>query len=211
MKLPPRSFIIVGKITKPHGIKGEVFAKYYAESLKYIENNQLYLKTEKSEAKQIFISSVKERGELVILKIKNVDTRNDAEFLRNYDLVIDEELLDYNEYESQDEQAPYLHHIIGIKAYIKNKMENNSDLILNDLVLNNENENKKDLNQIYSIELGIIEDIIFPAGQEIWLIKTPDGKEILFPAVSDFVYGFDLENEKIYLDPPEGLIELYLE
>ena len=42
------------------------------------------------------------------------------------------------------------------------------------------------------------------------LIATPDGKEILFPAVDQFVISIDLEEGKAVIAPPPGLIELYL-
>lgn len=44
---------------------------------------------------------------------------------------------------------------------------------------------------------------------EIWRIETPDGREILFPAARPFVLSID--EDAVTIDPPEGLIELYLE
>ena len=60
--------------------------------------------------------------------------------------------------------------------------------------------------------LGLLEDISFPAGQEIWTIRTPDaegGREILLPAVPQFVLDIDLDAGTVCINPPEGLIELY--
>ncbi len=58
--------------------------------------------------------------------------------------------------------------------------------------------------------LGVLEHVEFPNGQEVWSIRTDDNKEILFPAVEEFIAAFDLENGRIRIAPPPGLLELYL-
>lgn len=58
--------------------------------------------------------------------------------------------------------------------------------------------------------VGTISDFILAPGQETWVIISPEGKEILFPAVEEFVLSVDLDAEKVVVDPPEGLIDLYL-
>lgn len=58
--------------------------------------------------------------------------------------------------------------------------------------------------------VGTISNFILAPGQETWVISTSDGKEILFPAVEEFVLSVDLDAEKIVVDPPEGLFDLYL-
>jgi 16S rRNA processing protein RimM len=51
----------------------------------------------------------------------------------------------------------------------------------------------------------------FPGGQEIWAIHTDGGREILFPVVEDFVLSVNLEEGRAVIDPPPGLLEIYLE
>ncbi len=196
--LKPRSFVTIGKITKPHGIKGDVTADYYADSLEYLENDMIFIKTEKSEPKKVQITSWKERGNQVLLKLKEVSSRTDAEFLRNYDLVIDADLLCYpNEDSSKDpeivfdNQDPYLHHLLGARVFIRTTIED-------------------DLGNFSEQEIGLIEEITFPAGQELWAIINKEQKEILFPAVPEFVDHYDLANNKVYINPPDGLLDIYL-
>jgi len=60
--------------------------------------------------------------------------------------------------------------------------------------------------------IGELEDIDFPAGQEMWVIRAPEsegGYEILLPAVPEFVLDIDLDAEVVTIAPPEGLLELY--
>ncbi len=58
--------------------------------------------------------------------------------------------------------------------------------------------------------LGRICDFQFNAGSEVWVIRTPDNREVLFPAVEEFVTGVDLDKGTVSIAPPEGLLDLYL-
>ncbi len=80
-----------------------------------------------------------------------------------------------------DDEA-YLHDIIGL-----NIVEHESDT-----------------------HIGVLEAVEFPSEQMLWVIRTHDDKEILLPAVEEFIISFDLELEEIRVSPPEGLLELYL-
>lgn len=58
--------------------------------------------------------------------------------------------------------------------------------------------------------IGHIVDFQFNVGSEVWVIETPDKKEVLFPATEEFVTAIDLENGTVTIAPPEGLLDLYL-
>lgn len=59
-------------------------------------------------------------------------------------------------------------------------------------------------------ELGVLDHVEFPAGKEVWSILTHDGVEVLFPAVPEFIAGFDLEHGEVFICPPAGLLDIYL-
>lgn len=183
--MPDNSLIFIGKITRPHGIHGELCAQYYAESYEYFKKNQVLLKIGKLPAKPCIVRSYREQGNILILKIEGIHSRTEAELYRNYDLVIEENILTDKDLQTLEENeeaqaTPYLHQIIGCTAFVGTK------------------------------PLGIIDEISFPAGQEIWFIHK-ENQEILFPAVSDFIDRYDLKNQAVYLNPPAGLIDIYLE
>lgn len=191
-----QSLVVLGRLTRPHGIRGEMCAAYYAESFDYLKKPYILLRAGKSIPRECVIKSWRPKGNDLILKIEGVDTRNDSELLRNHEIVMDEKYLTPSTFESLSQaadtsteqkklthgQEPYLRHILGALAFLADGKN-----------------------------LGVIKDIIFPAGQEIWVIEHDSGAEILFPAVSSFVERYDLEHGKIYLNPPEGLVDLYLE
>ena len=58
--------------------------------------------------------------------------------------------------------------------------------------------------------VGRLDHVEQPAGQEIWAIRTDDGREILFPARPEFIRSFDLAGRRVCIDPPAGLLDVYL-
>ncbi|MBD5538440.1 MAG: 16S rRNA processing protein RimM [Desulfovibrio sp.] len=58
--------------------------------------------------------------------------------------------------------------------------------------------------------VGRLDHVEQPAGQEIWAIRTDDGREILFPAQPDFILSFDVAGRRVQIDPPHGLLDVYL-
>ncbi|SDB09206.1 16S rRNA processing protein RimM [Desulfonatronum thiosulfatophilum] len=58
--------------------------------------------------------------------------------------------------------------------------------------------------------LGRITNVDAGTGQEVWTITTDSAQEVLFPAHQDFILDVDMEGKIIRIDPPPGLLELYL-
>lgn len=58
--------------------------------------------------------------------------------------------------------------------------------------------------------LGRIREVSDAGGQELWTIHAEEGDEVLFPAHDQLVLGIDLERGRVQIDPPPGLLELYL-
>jgi len=58
--------------------------------------------------------------------------------------------------------------------------------------------------------LGILKDVQVHSGNEVWVIMTEDAKEVLFPANDEFVQEVDLDQKKIVINPPEGLLDIYI-
>ena len=62
------------------------------------------------------------------------------------------------------------------------------------------------------IYLGLIEDILTPQPeQEVWVIRTDGGQEVLFPAHEETVDEVDLDQGRAVILPPPGLLEIYLQ
>jgi 16S rRNA processing protein RimM len=54
-------------------------------------------------------------------------------------------------------------------------------------------------------ELGQLTDILETGANDVYLVKTPEGKELLLPAVDEVILNVDLEHHQIRVRPPEWL------
>jgi 16S rRNA processing protein RimM len=58
--------------------------------------------------------------------------------------------------------------------------------------------------------LGVLKDVQVHSGSEVWVIITDNEEEVLFPANEEFVEDVDLTQKRIVINPPEGLLDIYL-
>lgn len=171
------SLVVLGKLMKPHGIKGAIRVEYYAESPELLEK-PLMLRAGRFAPRPVRIREWSLWKDQLILTIEGVNDRTQAEQMRGQELLIDASHLP----EAEDDE-PYLRDLLGLTV----KLENGE-------------------------VVGELEDIDFPAGQEMWVIRAPEsegGYEVLLPAVPEFVLDIDLDAEVVTIAPPEGLLELY--
>ncbi|WP_106766100.1 ribosome maturation factor RimM [Paenibacillus faecalis] len=55
-------------------------------------------------------------------------------------------------------------------------------------------------------ELGIITEILTPGANDVWVVKTPKGKEILLPSIPEVVLDVDKESRVVRVHLMEGLL-----
>ncbi len=55
--------------------------------------------------------------------------------------------------------------------------------------------------------IGVITDIMVTGGNDVYVVKTPDGNEVLIPAIKDVVKQIDLLRHVMYIDPIKGLLD----
>jgi 16S rRNA processing protein RimM len=58
------------------------------------------------------------------------------------------------------------------------------------------------------LELGVVEQMVHGPAQDLFVIRRPDGGELLLPFIAEFVPEVDLEDGVVLVDPPEGLLSL---
>ena len=54
--------------------------------------------------------------------------------------------------------------------------------------------------------LGDVVDIIVTGSNDVYVVKTPEGQEILIPAIKDVIKQIDLIRHTMYIDPLPGLL-----
>lgn len=171
-----RQTVILGRLTRPHSIRGEIRVDYYADSPLLLEK-PLLLRAGEGVPRPVTVASWRTWRDQLIIRLEGVADRSAAEMLRGQELLIDAAQLP-----EADPDEPYLHELLGLSVVLSATGES----------------------------VGVLDDVLFPAGQELWSIQSPDGHEILFPAVPEFVDKIDIQAGHILITPPEGLFDLYV-
>ena len=82
--------VLIGKLGKPHGIKGYIYFHYYGKDLSTLLNyEELIVEQEKS----FKLENTFKKSDRLIIKLEGCDDRNFAEKLRNKEVYIHEENL----------------------------------------------------------------------------------------------------------------------
>ncbi len=102
----------IGLITNTHALKGELKVKPYTESPKRFENLKHILIDFNGELKSFDVENVRYQKDVVLLKLKTIDSIEEAEKLKNHYIKIsraDAKKLEEGEY--------YIADLIGCKVY----------------------------------------------------------------------------------------------
>lgn len=179
--------VLLGEVTKPHGIRGEVCVKCHADSPDvFLRLPSLLLERPgppgqaKARPRPVRLAGLREHKSGLLVRLAGVGDRNAAEELRGCRL-----LARATDLPPLEEGEVYLHQVAGLVALLPD-----------------------------GSRLGVVESADASSGQELWLIRTDGadgaegGREVLLPAA--FVTGLDLDAGVARVDPPPGLLELYL-
>jgi len=164
-----KSFIAVGKILRAYGNSGWVKILVYSGLSDRFRNIDVIYLNGPSGMEGSILREVKEGNE-VSLKLKGIDSREDAKLLVGRELFLPEA-------ESIDlpENSYFRHSLIGL-----------------DVV---DPEKKK---------IGVVEDIMEMGGNDILVVRGKK-REILIPAVAEFIKSVDLGTGKILVRLWDGM------
>ena len=161
----------IGKISKPHGVRGEVNIIPFDEDSSIFENlNRVFLSnsdTNENDLKEAEITSIKFKNKKVVAKLKDCDTCNEAELLRNKFIRIAREeislkegdyfIADIKECNVYDDEGTFLGKISEV-IQTKN-------------------------NDVY------------------WIKKTNLNEELLIPVLKSIVVGINIDDKKVIIKP----------
>ncbi len=166
-----KQFLETGKITGTHGLKGEVRVQPWADSPEFLaEFDELYLD---KGARKIEIKAARVHKNMLIMKIKGVDTIDDAEKLRNKVLYMDRDDVEL------EEGAYFIQDLIGLS------------------VLDDDTGEK----------IGVLADVSETGANDVYHIKTDEGKIYLIPAIPSVVKDISLEQGTIRVFKMKGLFD----
>ena len=175
-----KDWLVVGKITCPHGINGKVRVKSLSDfDERFTEPGTRWLQKENHKPiKFELISGFQKPGkEIYIVTFKGIQTRNQAEKLMNQKILVKN--TDIPELKDGEFHINELLNL-KVKLLVKNEMRTIGEVC--DLI--NENNNLL----------------------EIFIFQT--SKKILVPFVKEIVPTINTEKRYIVINPPRGLLDL---
>jgi 16S rRNA processing protein RimM len=170
-----RDLVLVGKILKEFGLKGEVKVSSLIEPLDdFLALKKFYVFLKNGGKKTLKVVNQRSGGgHTLIIKFDGIDSRDLAEELRGMELYVEKENL-----APSGEGEYYFFELEGLDV---------------------RDEKRGKIGKLTYIHK-------YPA-QDVFEITDEKGKEILIPAVSEFIRKIDIEGGEIIVNLPEGLIE----
>ncbi len=165
-----QKLIETGKIVSVFGIKGEVKVQPWCDDAQLLcELDTLYYKS----GTPVEIEHARVAKNIVVMKIKGVDTANDANKLRNRVLYLDRDDIEL------EEGAFFIQDLIGLKVV--------------------DADNGR--------EYGTLTDVTQTGANDVYHIKSAEGKMYYIPAIKDVVKQTDIQGGKMLITPLKGLFE----
>lgn len=111
--MPASSLVVLGRLAKPHGVKGDIRVDYYADSADLLDK-PLMLRAGRFAPRPIRVRDWHLWKDQLILGIEGCNDRSAAEQLRGQELLIDASFLP-----EADEDEPYLRDLIGLSVRLE--------------------------------------------------------------------------------------------
>ncbi|MFD9876382.1 ribosome maturation factor RimM [[Kitasatospora] papulosa] len=166
--------LVVARIGRAHGIKGEVTVEVRTDEPELRLGPGAVLATEPAGTGPLTIETGRVHSGRLLLRFEGVRDRSAAEALRNTLLIAEVDPADLPD----DPEEFYDHQLMDL------------DVVLGD-----------------GTEIGRITEISHLPSQDLFIVERPDGSEVMIPFVEEIVTEIDLEEQRIVIAPPPGLID----
>lgn len=175
--LDKQDLIVVGRIVKAHGIKGEVkVAPETDDPERFLDFESIFIGPERRDVEEYTIKGIRfqpsSKGITVLASFDEVNTRTDADALVKSILYVPEDAL------GLDDDEYFLHDLIGCS------------------VSNTDGE-----------DIGVVKDVLEMPAHMVYLVSRPGKPDVMIPAVDAFIEEVDLDIRRITISSIEGLIE----
>lgn len=180
--------LVVGRIVKSHGIRGEVVVDIRTDSPseRFASGSVLVTRTRKSKGSSVpsslNVEAARNHSGRLLVRFDGVSSRDEADALRGVELLVDSESLD----PLADDDEFYDHELEGLLVRIDS---DDADPI------------------------GQVGEVLHTAAGEVLSISTrPEspyaGREVLVPFIEQFVPTIDIQAGTVVITPPEGLLDI---
>ena len=185
-------YIQIGKIVNAVALRGEVKVYHYSDYKERFEELETILVCKKKAYVPYQIEKVRYQKGMVILKLKGVDDRNAAEALKESDIFITEADL-----RELPEDTFYVRDLIGCRVY------DGAKYTAPDAAAP-AGDTEGAGNAAY---IGEITDVLQNTAQDIYQVKTADGRDVLIPAVGDFIKEVNIAEKYVIVTLIPGFLD----
>ena len=167
----PPEFLRVGRVLRPHGIRGVLLVESDSDlAFSISAGSTIYLGDEDS---LFTVQSFNKHRKQFLLKLENLESRQDAEAYRDRTI-----LIPFENFEPLEENVYYHWQLKGLQV-VKNDGQT----------------------------LGELADIIVTGANDVYIVRTEKGKELLLPAIESVVEEVDLERGRMIVNIIAGLLD----
>ncbi|GAA0518824.1 ribosome maturation factor RimM [Saccharopolyspora subtropica] len=168
--------LAVGRIVRPHGVRGELVVQVLTDSpeLRFAPGSVLGLQRRGAErAENLTVTAARPHAGRLLLRAEGVEGRDAAEELRGALLTVSSDELEPTE----DPDEFHDHELVGLRVV-----------------------------DTSGAEVGEVHEVVHTPAGELLAVRTADDRETLVPFVAEIVPEVDLEAGRLVVDPPEGLL-----
>lgn len=180
--------LVVGRIVKSHGIRGEVVVDIRTDSPeeRFAKGSALSTRSRKSKGvgvpETLNVEAARNHSGRLLVRFAGVGSRDAADALRGVELLVDSESFE----PLSDDDEFYDHELEGLDVRIDNAA---------------------------AAPIGRVSEVLHtPAGEVLSITTLADGphagREVLVPFIEQFVPTVDLTAGTAVITPPEGLLDI---
>jgi 16S rRNA processing protein RimM len=169
--------LVVGRIVRPHGIRGEVVVDVRTDSPEERFGPGVVLGLQRhgaQRAEELTLVDVRPHSGRLLVRIEGVDTRESAQELRGALLTVRADALG----DTGDPDEFYDYQLEGLRVV-----------------------------HTAGDDIGVLHEVLHTPGGELLVVHTGTGRELLVPFVSEIVPEVNLEAGRVVVNPPEGLFD----
>jgi 16S rRNA processing protein RimM len=171
--------LVVGRVSRPHGVRGEVVVDIHTDSPEERFTVGSVLDTDPASAGPLRISELRVQhgkgGRRLLVLFDGYADRDVADTLRGVYLVVDSATV-----APPDDPDEFLdHQLVGLRAQT-----------------------------VDGEPLGSVVRVEHAPASDLLVLARPDGRQALVPFVKAIVPEVDLDGGRVVLTPPEGLLDL---
>lgn len=172
--------LVVGRVVKAHGIRGELVVEVRTDSPeeRFAPGTRLVGRTGRgrtSTDREVTVEAARNHSGRLLVRLDGIGDRDGAEAARGMMLIVDSDTLP----DTDDPDEFHDHQLVGLK------------------VLDTE-----------GACLGEVTEVMHTPAGELLTIRLESGTDALVPFVTEMVPEVDLESGTCVIDPPEGLLDL---